>query len=95
MPVKHEKQAALGENEIYREVVTIRKTTETRPAIRFVITQKIDPLSGDVALASFDLEGELPAHIESPGFLMDLGKGYIYSGMVVELRNKRVNGVKR
>lgn len=85
-----ENESKFGED-IRREVINVRQTTTTREAIRITVSQR-NADNGELALATAVFSGRIPAYVESPEFMEDLGMAMIIAAHQMRKWNKYVDG---
>ena len=79
--------------EIFREVITIRPTTSTRPSFTITITQRIAD-NGETAMATAIVSKQFDIYYEKPNFMKDFANKMIYAAELMEKLNKRVKNGK-
>jgi hypothetical protein len=78
-------------NVIRQFVITIRKTTPTRRAIRLIVTQRQNQ-NNELELPTITEEGNKDAVIESGRFAADYGRAWIIASHYCEEWSKFVDG---
>ena len=88
-----DEEEKLADNEVRRKVITIRKQTRTRPALRIVISQTRDE-KGNTTLPIISISRPIDTYIESPRYASDVSDALKVAAYFAEDWSQYVNGKK-
>lgn len=75
--------------EIFKEDITTRPTTTSRPPIRITVRQRVAD-NNEVAMSTATLSRTIDTYFEKPDLMEDLANDLIYAARLMRKLNKRV-----